>query len=85
MTVIMAGTEITRDLEEMMTGCSSATIETIGKELEIVITDGIGRKNMVRRWDNVVRQLLHLEHQDHAICANCLAQLKNAMYSINCY
>jgi hypothetical protein len=62
MTVIMAGTEITRDLEEMMTGCSNATIETIGKELEI-------RKNMVRRWDNVVWHLLHQDHQDHATCA----------------
>jgi hypothetical protein len=83
---IKAGTEITRDLEEMMTERRSVAIETIvnetenanGKEIEIVMTDGIRTRNMVHRGDNlnVVLRLLHLEHQDHA---HGLVQLTNAL------
>jgi hypothetical protein len=84
---IKAGTEITRGLEGMMTGRRSVTIETIvnetenanGKEIEIVMTNGIRTKNMVHHGDNVVLRLLHLEHQDHAICAHGLAQLEKAL------
>jgi hypothetical protein len=84
---ITAGTEITRGLEEMMTGCPSVTVETIvnetenanGKKIEIVMTDGSRIKNMVHRGVSVVLRLLHLERQDHAICARGLAQSRNVL------
>ena len=82
---IKVGTEIARGLEEMMTGRPSVTIETIvnetenanGKKIEIVMTDGVRIKDMAHREVNVVLHLLHLEGQDHAICARGLAQSKN--------
>jgi hypothetical protein len=84
---IKAGAEITRGLEEMMTGHPSVSIDTIvnetenanGREIEIAMTDRIRTKNMVHREDNVVLRLLHPELQDRAICAHGLAQSKNAL------
>ena len=76
---IKAGTEITRDLEEMMTGCPIETIvneteNANGKEIETVMTDGLRTMNMVHHGVNVVLRLLQLERQGHAICAHGLAQ-----------
>jgi hypothetical protein len=76
------GIEMIRIPEEVMTGSPSVTIKTIanetgsgnGKEIGIVMTDGIRTGNMVHLGANNVLHLLHHEHQNHAVCTHSLAQ-----------